>query len=166
MRAELIAIVMLVLGSSVAAATDPITTEAVVNAPVDQVWKAWTTADGIQTWMVARTDIDLRPGGLWRTSYTRDADLDGDAAIHHRILVVDPGRMLAFQTVKTPKTFPFPTAIRKTWTIVYFDSADGGRTVVTVRMLGYDEDEESQKMRAFFVNGNKATLDALVKTFK
>jgi hypothetical protein len=32
-------------------------------------------------------------------------------------------------------------------------------------MVGYGDDEESIKMRAFFENGNKATLDALVKRF-
>ena len=32
-------------------------------------------------------------------------------------------------------------------------------------MLGYTADEESQKMRAFFERGNKATLDALAKKF-
>ena len=32
-------------------------------------------------------------------------------------------------------------------------------------MLGYGNDPEVQKMRAFFEAGNKATLDALVKRF-
>jgi hypothetical protein len=41
----------------------------------------------------------------------------------------------------------------------------GGRTKVTVRMLGYSNDAEPQQMRAFFDFGTKATLDALVKRF-
>ena len=139
--------------------------EAVVNAPVESVWAAWTTVEAMQSWMVAKADLDLRVGGLWRTSYTHDADLDGDAAIHHRILALDPGRMLAFQTVKTPKTFPFPTAIRQAWTVVYLEAAGSERTKVTVRMLGIGDDAESQKMRAFFESGNRATVDALVKRF-
>src|SRR5688572_14261688 len=137
-------------------AADALVSEAVVNAPVEAVWSAWTTVEGIQSWMVAKTDIDLRVGGLWRTSYTRDADLAGDAAIHHRVLAFDPGRMLAFQTIKTPKAFPFP-GILTTWTVVYFEPAGTGQTRVTVRMLGYTDDPESQKMRAFFEAGNKAT---------
>ena len=166
MRASVVVLAAFVLVSPAGAAPDPIATEAIVNAPPDAVWTAWTTPNGMQSWMVARTDIDLRIGGLWRTTYTRDGDLGGDGAIHHRILAVDPGRMIAFQTVKTPKTFPFPSAILKTWTVVYFDQVEDGRTRVTVRMLGYEDDEESQKMRAFFVSGNRATLDALVKKFR
>ena len=56
-------------------------------------------------------------------------------------------------------------AIGQTWTVIYFEPVDGGRTKVTVKMLGFSGDAESQKMRAFFEVGNKATLDALVKRF-
>jgi uncharacterized protein YndB with AHSA1/START domain len=160
-----IAILALLLPmSSPSSAADAVVSEAIVKAPVEAVWNAWTTVDGIQSWMVARTDIDLRVGGLWRTSYTHDADLDGDAAIHHRILAFDPWRMLAFQTIKTPENFPFAGIVR-TWTVVYFEPAGPGQTKVTARMLGYGDDEESLKMRAFFEKGNKATLDSLVKRF-
>jgi uncharacterized protein YndB with AHSA1/START domain len=160
-----ISLAAMLMLSPLTAASDAIVTDAVVNAPLDDVWKAWTTVEEMQNWMVGKADIDLRVGGTWRTSYSRDADLAGDAAIHHRILAFDPGRMLAFQTVKTPRNFPFPSAILKTWTVVYLDPLDGRRTKVTVRMLGYTDEEESQKMRAFFETGNKATLDALVKRF-
>ena len=155
---------LLLAMSSPSRAADAIVSEAVVNAPVEAVWNAWTTVEGIQSWMVAKTDIDLRVGGLWRTSYTRDADLAGDTAIHHRILAFDAGRMLAFQTVKTPKNFPF-AGIAQTWTVVYLEPAGSGRTKVTVRMVGYGDDPESLKMRAFFDKGNQATMDSLVKRF-
>jgi hypothetical protein len=49
--------------------------------------------------------------------------------------------------------------------VIYFEPIDAARTKVTVKMLGYSNDAESQKMRAFFETGNKATLDALVKRF-
>jgi uncharacterized protein YndB with AHSA1/START domain len=155
---------LLLAASSPISAAEPLVAEAVVNAPLDTVWRAWTTVDGIQSWMVAKADIDLRVGGLWRTSYTREADLAGDAAIHHRILALDPGKMLAFQTVKTPANFPFP-GILQTWTVVYLAAENASQTRVTVRMLGYGDDEPSMKMRAFFEKGNQATVDALVKRF-
>ena len=33
-------------------------------------------------------------------------------------------------------------------------------------MMGFEEDEQGQKMRAFFERGNKQELDALVKLFE
>src|SRR5215468_2253878 len=98
--------------------TDPIVTEAVINAPIAEVWKDWTTKDGIESWMVAKTEIDLRVGGTWRTSYSKDSNLEDDTSIHHTVLAYDPGRMFSFRTVKTPKNFPFASAISKTWTVV------------------------------------------------
>ena len=73
--------------------------------------------------------------------------------------------MLSYRTIKSPAGFPFASAMGQTWTVIYFAPLDGGHTKVTVTMLGFPGDAESQKMRAFFAVGNKATLDALVKPF-
>ncbi len=145
--------------------TEPVINEAIVNAPVAEVWKAWTTKEGMESWMVAKTDVDLRVGGLWRTSYSKASNLDDDTSIHQSILAFDPGHMFSFRTMKAPKNFPFPNAILKTWTVVYFEAVGDAQTKVTARMLGFSGDEESQKMRAFFETGNKTTLDNIVKKF-
>jgi uncharacterized protein YndB with AHSA1/START domain len=143
----------------------PITTEGTVNAPIDEVWRAWTTKDGIESWMVAKTEIDLRVGAIWKTSYSKESNLNDDASIHHEILAYDPGRMLAFRTVKPPKGFPFAAALSKTWNVVYFEPLDASHTRITARMFGYEQDGESQQMRAFFEKGNKFTMDTFLKKF-
>ena len=122
-----------------AASVEPLVTEGVVDAPVEAVWSAFTTREGLESWMVAKTDFELKTGGLWRTSYSKDSTLDDDAAIHHLILAYDPGRMFSFRTVKFPKGFPFPNALAKTWTVVYFEPLGDRQTKVTTRMLGYTE---------------------------
>ena len=144
-------------------AADPVVTEAVVNAPVDRVWRLFSTKEGIESWMVAKTEFELKIGATWRTSYSKDSNLEDDASIHHVILSFDPGRMLSFRTVKPPKGFPFPNAIAKTWNVVYIEPLGESRTKITARMLGYTDDEESRQMRGFFVQGNQQTMDALVK---
>jgi uncharacterized protein YndB with AHSA1/START domain len=149
-----------------AASVEPVVIEGIVNAPIEQVWKAFTTKEGIESWMVTKTEFQLRVGATWRTSYSKDSNLNDDASIHHTILAYDPGRMLAFRTIKTPRNFPFPNAISKTWNVVYFEPAGIGRTKVTTHMLGYEDNEESQKMRTFFEAGNKTTMDSLVKKFQ
>jgi uncharacterized protein YndB with AHSA1/START domain len=148
-----------------AASLDPVVTEGIVNGSVDAVWKAFTEKAMIEQWMVAKTDIDLKVGGLWRTSYSRDANLDDEMAIHHTVLAFDPGRMLAFRTIKTPKDFPYP-AITRTWTVVYFESAGASKTRVTARMMGFEDDEPGRRMRAFFERGNQSEFDALMKFFE
>jgi hypothetical protein len=86
-------------------------------------------------------------------------------AIHHTILAFDPNRMIACRTIKTPSNFPYP-AITGTWWVTYLEPAGAGKTRVTVRMMGFEDDEQGEKLRAFFERGNKAELDALVKFFE
>jgi hypothetical protein len=69
------------------------------------------------------------------------------------------------KNTKTPASFPFKEAVAKTWTVIYFKEIDPLRTEVTIRMNGYDSTEESVKMKAFFVKGNQASMDALVRKF-
>ena len=165
MKTCVLLLVLWMFGANAHASTEALVTEAVVNAPIERVWDAFTTKAGIESWMVANTDIELAVGGRWRNAYKKGADLDGDSAIHQVILSLDPGRMLSFRTVKSPKNFPFAATIGQTWTVIYFDSVDANRTKVTIKMLGYSDSPDAQKMRAFFEVGNKATLDALVRHF-
>ena len=146
-------------------ALDPVVVEALVNAPVEAVWKAFTEKPVIEKWMVAKTDLELKVGGTWRTSYSKDSDLNDERSIHHTILAFDPERMLAFRTIKTPKDFPYP-AITRTWTVVYFELAGPGKTRVSTRMMGFENDEQGRAMRAFFERGNRTEMDALVKFFE
>ena len=148
------------------APVDPVVTEGIVNAPIEEVWKSFSTKEGIESWMVAKTDFELRVGATWRTSYNKDSNLNDDGSIHHIILAYDPGRMLAFRTVKTPGNFPFPNAIAKTWNVIYFEPAGAGHTKVTTHMLGFEDNDESQKMRTFFEAGNRTTMDNLIRRFK
>lgn len=147
-----------------AAPLDPVVTEGVVNAPLDAVWKAFTEKSVIEQWMVAKTEIELKVGATWRTSYTKDSNLNDDMSIHHTILAYDPGRMLAFRTIKIPVNFPYP-AVTNTWTVVYFESAGAGKTRVIARMMGFEDNEQGRGMRTFFERGNKTEFDALVKFF-
>jgi uncharacterized protein YndB with AHSA1/START domain len=150
---------------SPAASLNAVVTEGIVNGSVDAVWKAFTEKSVIEQWMVAKTDIDLKVGGLWRTSYSKDSDLNDDMAIHHTILAFDPDRMLAFRTIKTPKNFPYP-AITRTWTVVYFEPVGAARTLVTTRMMGFEDDDQGRRMRVFFERGNQTEFDSLVKFFE
>lgn len=148
-----------------ATAEEPLVHSAVIAAPRAEVWKAWTTSEGIRKWMVPNGEVELKIGGKFRTSYTKDSDLTGPDVIENTILAYDPGKMISFRNTKSPDRFPFKTAMEKVWTVVYLDDAEGQKTRVTVRMIGFDPTEESQKMKSFFRQGNQATLDSLSKLF-
>ena len=77
-----LAIVALVTGFmvTVAHAAEPQVTEGFINAPVGDVWRIFTTAEGFKATGVAHAEVDLRIGGAIRSSdefnQTDGADYD------------------------------------------------------------------------------------------
>lgn len=141
---------------------DPVVSEVVVDAPVQAVWDALTTRDGMEAWATAsHSEIELALGEIWRSSYSANSKLDDDSVIETEVLAFDPPRMLAARTRKPPADFPFPNAILHTWYVTYLEPVGETRTRVIHRMFGFTDDEESQKMRAFFVRGNQYSLEQL-----
>lgn len=143
----------------------PLVHEGTVEASVEDVWKAFTTKEGIESWMVPHAEIDLRVGGLMRTHYNKDGKIGDPGTIENMIISYDPKRMLSIRIAKAPDGFPFPNAAKGMWTVIYFDAVGPAQTRVTVRGLGFTRDEESQKMRAFFERGNGYTVEQLKKHF-
>ncbi len=163
----LIAAVVAPLAAASAFAADlpPIVTEGVVNATPREVWRAWTTPEGMRSWLAPKADVDLRIDGLMRTNYNAKGELGDDGTIENRILAFDPERMFAIQVAKAPKTFPFPQAVKKMWTVVYLSEYGSGQTLVRAVGHGFTDDPESSKMREFFQRGNEHTLGELRKRF-
>ncbi|HEU4752699.1 MAG TPA: SRPBCC domain-containing protein [Armatimonadota bacterium] len=164
-RALLIAGFLLLPGLAAAAEQPPLVNEAVIDAPVSEVWKAFTTKEGLESWNVAHAEVDLRVGGLMRTHYSKDGVLGDAGTIENTILAFDPERMFAIRATKTPATFPFKKAMERVWTVVYFEPVGAQRTRVVARGLGYGTDEESQKMREFFDQGNSYLFEKLKMRF-
>jgi uncharacterized protein YndB with AHSA1/START domain len=139
--------------------------EAIIDAPVTDVWRAWTTDAGITSWMVPHGTVDLRVGGAMRTSYDPTADLDGDAAIVNRILAYEPERMLAMQNVQAPPGFKHVELFRDTWSVVRFEPIGAMRTRLIVSGYGYGEGEEWDELYGFFDQGNAYLMSQLQKVF-
>lgn len=143
----------------------PIVAEAVVEAPVEAVWAAWSSGEGLRSWLAPHAEIDLRVGGLMRTHYSADGVLGDPGTIENAVLSYEPGRMLSIKVARAPAKFPFPNAVQQMWTVIYFDAAEPGKTRIRVVGMGFGPDEESQRMRAFFERGNAATLVQLQRRF-
>ncbi len=139
----------------------PLVTEAVIQAPPEELWRVLTTAEGVLKLGVGAADIDFRPGGLLRTAYDPKVPLDSEAAIHTEIVAYDPGRVLVTRIHRPPKGFPFMNAYARVWTVFTLTPEGKGATRLRVAMVGYGPDEESQKMKAFFEKGNAWVLREL-----
>ena len=139
--------------------------EGVVMAPVKDVWAAFTTKKGQESWMVAHSEIELKIGGRMRTHYDPKGKIGDPKTIENIILCYEPERMLSLKVTIPPEGFPFPNPVKGMWTIIYFEATSPQTTRVRIVGLGFCEDEESKNMRAFFDRGNAFTLKKLQERF-
>lgn len=143
----------------------PLIHEGLVEAPLTEVWNVWATSEGLRLWMAPHAEIDLRVGGLMRANYNPDGQLGDSQTIVNTVLSFEPQRMISIKVAKTPEGFPFPNAITQMWSVIYFAAAGANRTAVREVSLGFSFDEESQRMRAFFNEGNATTMSQLQRHF-
>ena len=73
-----LAVITTLWGRAAAQDVGPIVHEGTVEASLDQVWTAFTTSEGLRSWLAPHAEIDLRVGGLMRTNYSAQGQL-GDA---------------------------------------------------------------------------------------
>lgn len=144
---------------------EPLVTEAIINAPVSEVWRLFTTAEGMESWMVAHAEIELKVGGLMRTHYDPRGALGDPNTIVNEVLSFEPERMLSIRVRQPPADFPVPGAARNMWTVIYFQPLEPGMTNVRVVGLGFGGDADSLKLREHFRKGNAWTLEQLQKKF-
>jgi uncharacterized protein YndB with AHSA1/START domain len=136
----------------------------IVSAPVAEVWKAWTTAEGIESfWAPKAARVEPVPGGafeLWFGINQPEGSRGSEGCLVHS---VTPMEQFVFEWNAPP---PLPM-IRKLRTLVYLDfkALPDSRTEVTLRNFGYGAGEEWAKSKAYFEKAWPNVMDALVKRF-
>lgn len=140
--------------------------EAEVDADIDAVWHAFTTKDGLTTWMAPLVEIELAVGGKMKANYNAKGEIGDKSTIENTILSFDPKRMLSLKATKLPTGFPFEDAAKRTWSVFYFEETPSSGTKITVVGLGYTDDAQSKQMRSFFAAANKQSLDKLAEALK
>lgn len=164
-RLVVMAVAIVLGGQASAQEVGPIAHEGIVKASLHEVWAAFATSEGLRSWLAPHAEIDLRVGGLMRTNYNPGGRLGDSQTIENTILSFEPQRMISMKVAKAPDDFPFPTAVLRMWTVVYFAPAGPNETTVREVSLGFGTDDESQRMRAFFNQGNATTLRQLQRHF-
>ncbi len=140
-------------------------TEAVVQAPAAEVWKALTTKEGLQSWMAPVAEIDLRLGGTLKANYNPQTKIGDAGTIVHHILSYEPERMLSTRFTAPESAPPEAKLAQQTWVVYRLGPISSGETRVTVSMMGWGEGPEWERSYAFFEKGNTWEMEQLVKRF-
>jgi uncharacterized protein YndB with AHSA1/START domain len=159
---------MILACASPALADRTLVHQATIPAPVADVWNAFPTSEGFESWAVAHAEIDLRVGGEMRTHYDPQGVIGDKHTIVNQILSFEPQRMLSIQNTKAPEGFPHFELFKQTWSVIYFEPVDDLRDRTRVRIvgMGWGEGAEWDALYDFFKHGNAQTLEALRKKFE
>jgi uncharacterized protein YndB with AHSA1/START domain len=136
--------------------------ETVLAAPLDQVWREVSTAEGWTSWAVPVAWLD---GDLLETSYTPTAERGDRSTIQQRIAARIAERLLVFRTVKAPEGFPNFDTFRQVTHMIELEPAGEGRTRVRLTSAGYPDTDAGRQLLGFFREGNRVTLERMRRRF-
>lgn len=153
--------------SALAAAEEPKEVfEVDIDASVEDICHAFTTTEGLQSWVAPLADVDFKVGGKWRANYQADGVLGDSTTIENTILSYDPKKMISLKATGFPEGFDFVEAATDTWSVFYFTPISATKTKITVVGLGYNDTEQSIKMRSFFAAANQYSMEQLKAALK
>ncbi|MEO5691902.1 MAG: SRPBCC domain-containing protein [Usitatibacter sp.] len=136
--------------------------EAVVQAPVEAVWKAWTTAEGIQSFFAPEAVVDARPDGEFSIHINPYAPPGLKGADDMRVMAVQENQLLSF-TWNAP---PHLAEARKQRTFVTIRLQPAGSgTLVRLHHSGWGEGGQWDQAYDYFDKAWASVLEALQKRF-
>ena len=157
---------LLVGGGAAAQALAPdIVVVKTINAPVADVWKAWTTTDGIESFFAPKAaKVEPWVGGAFELWFGVDQPEGSRGSENCKFHSVKPMEQLVFEW-NAPPTIP---AIRPLRTLVYLDfkPLPDNKTEVTLRNFGYGVGDEWDKTKAYFARAWPAVMANLEKRFQ
>ncbi|UGX84982.1 SRPBCC family protein [Phyllobacterium meliloti] len=142
--------------------------ERIVDVPRELVWKAWTRPEHISKWFtpkpwyISDCEIDLRPGGIFRT--VMNSPEGEQSIIHGCYLDIVPNERLVWTDALLPgyrpSAEPFLTSI------LMLEPHGNGGTKYTAMAIHRDEAKRQKHEEMGFYDGWGTVLDQLVEYVK
>jgi uncharacterized protein YndB with AHSA1/START domain/uncharacterized protein YciI len=136
-----------------------------VQAPVEEVWRVWTTVEGVTSTFVSEAKIELRVGGPYEWYFLTDAPAGSRGGEGCKVLSFLPMRMLSFSWNAPPSIPKLREAGAKTHVVLEFEKLEGGRTRVKFAQLGFGSGAEWDEYYAYFDRAWGSVLENLAKKF-
>jgi uncharacterized protein YndB with AHSA1/START domain len=127
-----------------------------IPAPLSEVWHAFSTSEGLSTWLTPGAIVDLRPGGEWTAHYPGGKTGGGT------IISFIPERELVLSAM-APEQFP---SVRATRTRARFRFVSrGDSTMVELEQTAWQNGPEWDKAYEYLFAGNAYLLATLHRRF-
>lgn len=130
--------------------------EVSIPAPRAAVWRAFTTSEGLSTWLTPGAVVELKKGGEW-TAHFPGGKTGGGTIVEFKPM--EEVTMMAM----APEQFPHVRAERTKARFQFI--ADGNATTVRLTQTGWKTGEEWDKAYDYLATGNAQLLETLRERF-
>ncbi len=127
-----------------------IVVEETIEASASDIWTAWTTTEGIESWLADEADIELKINGKFEIYFAPDAPKGTRGSEDCRILSFLPENMLSFSWNAPPSIPALRDAGVKTWVVVQFVGIGENETKLQITHLGILEGSDWDAYLAYF----------------
>jgi uncharacterized protein YndB with AHSA1/START domain/uncharacterized protein YciI len=122
--------------------------EEIIPAPRADVWRAWTTTEGINSFFSPNALIELRPGGRYEIYFSMDAPYGGRGSEDCHVLAFVPEELLCFEWNAPPQ---FPELRRKrTQVIIRFSDEGTDKTRLELTQVGWGSGPKWNEVYDYF----------------
>jgi uncharacterized protein YndB with AHSA1/START domain len=130
--------------------------EVMVPAKLAAVWEAFTTKEGLATWLWSDVSVDLRDGGDWKVNFPGGSTGGGT------IVSFAPERRITMRALAPDR---FPEVRRERTTAVFDFEAVAAGTRVTLTQSGWKQGKEWDEAYDYLANGNAQLMQQLRDRF-
>lgn len=157
------------IGSNMPPDTRYIHKSAEIRAPLVDVWKAWTTVEGANSFFGNDARIEMKIGRPYEIDFIMEKPEGQRGTEGSKLLAFVPKRMIAFEWgiarhfVEVRKQAN--TLWNRTWVVVFFKAINEGQTEVTFYHMGLGVSDKWNEVYDFYDRGWDAILKRLVQSF-
>jgi len=163
MTKRLLAVLIALIALGAGAEERRLFKEALVHAPIDQVFQAWSTTEGVKSFFAPEAEIDARPGGRYGVFFDPLGKPGLKGADDERVLAVQAPTMISF-TWNAPPHLAEARG-QHTAVIVRLRSEPNDLTRVTLTHVGWGDGGQWDQAYDYFDKAWGTVLGNLRKRF-
>ena len=141
-----------------------LTKSVLLDATVEEVWRAWTTLEGIRTFFAPEARVDIRPYGEYEILFSPEEPEGQKGAEGCRVLSYVSLKMFSF-TWGAPPEFPDARKEIAQWVVLLLDEVDQKRTLLRFQEFGWKDDKEGKQVYDYFDQAWELVLARLARSF-
>ena len=136
-----------------------------INTSLSEVWNAWTTKEGIQSFFSPDCFVELKEGGSYENYFNPDANPGERGGEGNKILAIQPQKMLSF-TWNAPPHLP-KVRNQRTHVCIRFTKIEKNKTKVSLHHDGWGTGGQWDEAFEYFqIAWGKVVLPRLIYRFE